>query len=166
MKKPNTGLRQLVDWNAAFWAGIISGTVSLAVSTLLAWRILGSPMVALRLMASILLGSDVMQPPAGDSLGIVLAALFVQFVLSLVFAFITAVVVHRWGLLVSFFGGALLGLALYAINFYSISYFFPWLYQFRSSIFMLAHVAFGAIAGLVYELLEVETFVPVEKEGK
>ena len=64
----------------------------------------------------------------------------------------------------SFVGGAMLGLALYAINFYSISFFFPWLFPLRSWIFMVAHIVFGAFAGVIYELLEVETFVSVGKE--
>lgn len=166
MKKTDTVLRQLVDWNAAFWAGILSGVLALTISAVITWRLLGSPMVAFRIIASVVRGPSVLQPVAGDDAGVILAALFVQLAIALVFALITAVVVHRWGLLVSFVGGGLLGLALYVINFYSISFFFPWLFAYRSWIFMVAHITFGAVAGVIYELLEVETFVPVMAKGK
>jgi hypothetical protein len=59
-------------------------------------------------------------------------------------------------------GGAILGLLLYAINFYTLTFFFPWFFAMRSWPVIVSHIIFGATAGGVYELLEVEEFVPVE----
>ena len=67
--------------------------------------------------------------------------------------------IYRWGLIIGFFGGGLLGLALYVINFYSLSYFFPWFYAYRSWVMVVSHIVFGALAGGLYELLEVEEYV-------
>jgi hypothetical protein len=53
-------------------------------------------------------------------------------------------------------------LAIYAINFFAISYFVPWFFPLRSWILLLSHVLFGALAGGIYELLEEEEFVPVK----
>lgn len=163
MEKAKPKMRQLVDWGAAFWAGVFSGLVSHLSNILLSWYLLDSPWVITRIIASILLSESVLPPPDDFHWGILLAALGVHMALSVLFAFLVAAVVHRWGILVSFMGGALLGLAFYAINFYTMSYFFPWFYTFRSWIFIVAHVLYGAFAGSVYELLEEEEFVPVKE---
>jgi len=155
-------MRQVLDWGAALWAGIISGALVFMLNIILSWIFLGSPWVLVRLTASILLGADVLPPPAGFDLAIFLAALLVQMALSLFYGCLVVFVIFRWGLLVGFLGGAALGLAIYAINFFAISYFFPWFFPMRSWILLLSHALFGALAGGIYELLEEEEFVPVE----
>ncbi len=156
-------MRQVLDWGAALWAGIISGALIFVLNIILSWITLGSPWVYVRLTASIILGEGALPPPAGFDLSIFLAALLVQLVLSVFYGCLVAVVIFRWGLLVGFLGGAALGLAIYVINFFAISYFFPWFFPLRSWIVLLSHVLFGALAGGIYELLEDEEFVPVEK---
>ena len=115
-----------------------------------------------RLVASVLLGKGVLPPPATVTAGTLLAALLVHGLLSVGFACLIAYVFHRWGLLVGILGGALFGLALYFVNFYTVSFFFPWFFPMRSWIMAASHVIFGALAGGIYEALEIEYFVPVE----
>jgi hypothetical protein len=158
-------MRPVVDWSAALWAGVVSGIVFLLANLLLTGLTLGSPWIVLRVLASIVLGSGVLPPPATFNLGIAVVALLVNTVLSILFAGIIALIIHRWGLIVGLLGGAILGLALYAINFYTFSLFFPWFFPFRSWMMVVSHLIFGAAAGGTYELLEVEEFVPVEAES-
>ena len=160
MKNVKIRMRQLVDWGAAFWAGLISGVISFALILIISGIVLGSPWYATRLEASILLGSSILPPPTSFDLGIFVAALFVHLALAILFTFLVAAIVHKFGIVISVIGGALIGLALYGINYYSLSYFFPWFYQFRSWMFLVEHIVFGAIAGGLYELFEVEVFVP------
>jgi len=160
MKNVKTRLRQLVDWGAAFWAGLISGVISFALILIISGIVLGSPWYATRLEGSILLGSNVLPPPTSFDLEIFLVALFIHLVLAVLFTMLVAAIVHKYGIVISVIVGALIGLALYGINYYSLSYFFPWFYQFRSWIFLVEHLVFGAIAGGLYELFEVEAFVP------
>jgi len=160
MKNVKTGMRQLVDWGAAFWAGLISGVVSFALILLISGIVLGSPWYATRLEASILLGSSILPPPTNFDVGIFLVALLVHLVLAVLFTMLVAAIVHKYGIIISLIGGALIGLALYGINYYSLSYFFPWIYQFRSWMFLVEHIVFGALAGGLYELFEVEVYVP------
>jgi hypothetical protein len=155
-------MRPVVDWSAALWAGVISGIVFLLANLLLTALTLGSPWIVLRILASIVLGSRVLPPPATFDLGIAVVALLVNLALSIFFAGLIALIIHRWGLIVGLVGGALLGLALYVINFYTFSFFFPWFFPFRSWMMLVSHLIFGAVAGGTYELLEVEEFVPVE----
>jgi len=158
-------MRQLVDWRAAIWAGAISGVVFLVINMLLTKFYVGSPWVVIRLVASIVMGTRVLPPPADFDATIFVFSLLVHFPLSIAFASIIAAILHRWGLLVGIIGGALFGLALYVINFYTFTFFFPWFFPMRSWIMAVSHAIFGACAGGVYEGLEVEKFVPVEAEA-
>ena len=154
--------RQVVDWSAAFWAGIVSGLLFLIANIVLSAIQLGSPWIIFRILASVVMGSRVLPPPATFDLVSFLVGLVVHLILSVIFAGILAVIIHRWGLLVGVAGGAVFGLALYAINFYTFSYFFPWFFAFKSWMMLVSHLLFGAAAGGVYEALEVEEFVPIE----
>ena len=158
MNATRARIRQVVDWNAALWAGLISGLVFLVVDILLSAAFLGSPWVYMRIIASLVLGSAVLPPPAGFDLSVFLVAVVVQVLLSLVYASLLAVIIHRWGLIVGILGGALYGFTIYLINFYTLSFFFPWFYPYRSWIILWGHVLFGALAGGLYEALEVEKF--------
>ena len=155
-------LRQAVDWRAAIWAGLIGGAAFLAAIIVLPWLALGDRWLGMRIMASVVLGPSAVPPPDAFRIEVGLAALGVCLVLSVVFACVVAFVVHRGGMAAGFVGGALIGLALYAINFYTLSYFAPWLFPLRSWMLLVAHAIYGALVGLTYELLEVERFVPTE----
>lgn len=162
MTKRTSKMRQVVDWRAAFLAGLISGFIFLIVSMALTAKFVGSPWVTPRLIASVVLGARVLPPPASFDGRTFLVSLLVHFALSIGFACAIAFVLHRWGLVVGILGGAALGLALYLINFYTLSFFFPWFFPLRSWILLVGHLLFGALAGGVYEALEVERFEPVE----
>jgi len=155
-------MRQVVDWRAAIWAGIISGVIFLVVNMLLMKIYVGSPWVTVRLVASVALGARALPPPATFDTTIFIVAILVHLPLSIAFASIIATILHRWGLLVGIIGGAIFGLALYAINFYTFTFFFPTFFPMRSWIMAVSHVIFGACAGGIYESLEVEKFVPAE----
>ena len=157
-------MRQLVDWSAAVWAGLIAGTFFLLLILLVTPMVAGGNVwVVLRLLASVVLGSGVLAPPATFSLSALLAGLITHYILSLGYASLLAYIIHRWGLIVGLVGGALLGLALYALNFYTLTFFFPWFFAMRSWPVVLSHIIFGAVAGGVYESLEIEEFVPVDR---
>jgi hypothetical protein len=114
-----------------------------------------------RRVAAIVLGEGVLPPPATFDLTIFLVALLLHLFLSVIYALVLAFIIHRWGLIVGIVGGALFGLALYVVNYYTFSIFFPWFFPVRSWVDVLSHMLFGAVAGGVYEALEVEEFVPV-----
>lgn len=154
-------MRRVMDWSAAVWAGILAGAVFLIVQLVLFPFVTGgSPWVVTRLIAAIVLGQGVLPPPAAFDGLVIVVGLVVHFVLSITFALLLAFIVHRWGLWVGIIGGALFGLALYVINYYTFSLFFPWFFPMRSWIDVVSHVLFGAVAGGVYEGLEKEEFVP------
>lgn len=162
MKNARQTLRQVVDWRATFWAGLLSGAISLALNMFLTQFMLGSPWIFIRMVASIVMGAAVLPPPSTFELPLFVVGLIVHLILSIGFAAILTTIIHRWGLLVGIVGGALFGVGLYGINFFLVSYFFPWFYILRNWMFALSHLVYGALAGGIYELLEVEEFVLVE----
>lgn len=158
-------LRQLVDWRAAVWAGLISGGVFLLLNIVVAPLILGGNHWAMvRLTASIILGESILPPPATFNAVALLAALVSNTGLCLLFGLFAAYVLHRGGIVMGFAGGALLGLALYGISFYTLTLFYPWFFAYRGWVMIANHVILGMLAGGIYEWLEVERFVPV-KDG-
>ncbi len=142
------------DGRAAVIAALTGGAIFLVIAAAVTGASLQDPYIVLRLTGSIVLGSSVVVPNAPLTGTVFAVGLVIHLLLSLVFGVFVAFLIHRWGLLVGIIGGGLLGLALYAINFYTLSYFFPWFYAFRSYLMVTLHFIFGALAGGIYELLD------------
>jgi hypothetical protein len=158
-------MRQVVDWSAALWAGLISGVILLLLNVfLIPYFIGGNPWVMVRLFGSVLLGEAVLAPPATFHLAALVVTVLEHLVLSIVFSVLLAYIIHRGGLITGIVGGALFGLLLYLINFYTLTLIFPWFFAMRNWVFVLNHIIFGALSGSIYELLEVEEFVPMQKD--
>ena len=159
-------MRQLVDWSAAVWAGIVAGSVFLILNvTLIPQYIGGNAWIVLRYIASLVLGTGVLPPPDSADVTALIVAVALNFTLSIIFALFLAMITHQWGLLLGMIIGALFGLALYYINLYTLTFFSPWFFAMNSTLFMLIHILFGLVAGATYEILEVEEFIPVMREA-
>ncbi|QPC82254.1 hypothetical protein G4Y79_21635 [Phototrophicus methaneseepsis] len=156
-------MRQVVDWSAAFWAGLIAGTIFLLLNVFAVPAIIGgSPAVVLNYFASLIMGDSVLANPDTLTATTAIVAIILNFVLSIPFALLLAVIIHRWGIIVGIILGALFGFGLYIINFFISEQIFPWFFAMDTNWFIVTHVIFGALAGGIYEALEVERFVPDE----
>ena len=145
-------IRRQVAWRAIPIAAVVAGTLFLLVNILLMPFVLETdPLLLIRYQASLVLGPDVLVSPTAST---ILVGIITHYLLALIFTFIITIVIHRWGLLVGIMGGALLGLALYCINLYTMTLVFPWFFAINNSVLLLSHVLFGAAAGGVYELLD------------
>lgn len=153
-------MRQVMDWRAAVIAGLLAGALTLLLRMIL-WSVVtgGSVWTPFYHSAAVLLGPARLAPAGAPDLGIVLIGTLLHLFLSLLFTILVAFIVHRWGLLVGIVGGALAGLALYLIDYYGFTYFFPWLFPLRSWLGLIVHIFFGALAGGLYEALERDVFV-------
>ncbi len=161
--KKKIEIRQVMDWSAALWAGIIAGIVFFLLNIFFIPLFLGGNLwIVVRLFASIFLGEGILAPPATFDIIALLVSIISNLVLSIGFTALIAFVLHRWGLFTGIIGGSIFGLAIYLVNFYSLSYFYPWFFAMNSWPFAVTHILFGGIAGGVYELLEVEEFEKVE----
>jgi hypothetical protein len=148
-------LQAHMSWRAIPIAGLIAGTVHLVLTLALTPVFFNvDATLMLRYFGSLVLGSDVLLQNDAATL---IVGVIVHYALSLLFALVIAVVVHRWGLLVGIIGGALLGLAFYGINIYLFTRllgWFDWFYAVATPVLLLSHIAFGAVAGGVYELFD------------
>lgn len=160
MQRVNSTLRLVMDWRAAVIAGIIAG-----ILTMLLWMILvplatgGSLWAPFHHIAAILMGEDVLTPSQSIDLQVVLAGTLTHIFLSVFYSIILAFIIHRWGVVVGIIGGALFGLAIYLINYYTFPAIYPWFYPLRSWIALVGHIFFGAAAGGIYEMLERDIYV-------
>lgn len=146
-------IRRNMVWGAIPTAALAAGTTMLLLNIILNPILDGiDPLFTLRYFASLSLGQDVLIAPTTSAL---LTGLLVHYLLSFVFTFIIGLVVHRWGMMVGLVGGGILGLSFYAINFYTMTLFFPWMYAIAGSLsLIISHLAFGVVAGGVYEYLD------------
>lgn len=155
---------QLVDGSAALRAGLIAGLLYLGIiGGIVPFFVGGNFWVIIRLLASIVLGPGVLAPPATFDPFILFIGLVVHFLLSIVFTLLLAWVTHRWGLITGIVLGGLFGWALYLINIYGMTLWFPWFAVMKHQAFLIAHSVFGMLAGGIYELLEMDDFVHAEK---
>lgn len=163
--KASTEMEQIVDWRSAIIAGLVAGLVFLLAEMIGRAAVTGgSPWITVRYIAAIVMGENVLPPPPTFDAVIFVVALLVNFVLAVIFSMILAAIVHEWEMVVGIVIGALFGLAIYAINYYTFTRFFPWFFPVRNWTDILSHILFGAVAGGVYEALERERFVPVYEE--
>ena len=143
-----------LDWHAYFVAGLVAGLTTLLAALVLCGVVLGEPGFILRVTASLVLGPEVIPVTQGSTAQILLIGLLVHFALSFAYALLIVLVIHRWGLVVGFVGGVLMGVAFYVIDIYALSYFFPWIYPLRNWLLLLTHMILGGLVGVVYELLD------------
>ncbi|HET7009456.1 MAG TPA: hypothetical protein VFI11_01670 [Anaerolineales bacterium] len=143
-----------LDVRAYGIAALTASASSLIAGLLLSGIALGDAAFILRVSASLLMGPSVIPVMAGNPPLVLLAGLLVHFALGFVYAGLIVLVIHRWGMAIGLVGGALLGLALYTIGIYALSYFFPWIYPLRNWILLLIHLILGGLVGVVYELLD------------
>ena len=150
--------RRIPDWRAAAIGGCVAGAVFLALELLAMWAMGRSPWGPPRMIAAIVLGRDALIQPATFDAGIMLAALIVHFVLAIVFAVILAVIMAPFSLdssvgMASLAGG-LFGVAVYLVNFYGMTAFFPWFAEAREWVNFMCHIVFGLVAADTYLRLE------------
>ncbi|MFP3645996.1 hypothetical protein [Paraburkholderia sp. SIMBA_054] len=150
--------RRTPDWRAAVIGGCVAGAVFLVLELLAAWAMGQSPWGPPRMIAAIALGQGTLAQPATFDPGIVTAALVVHFVLSIVFALILVVIMAPFSFDSSVgmasLVGAVFGLAVYLVNFYVMTRWFPWFADARGWISLIAHLVFGLVTADTYLRLE------------
>lgn len=159
-------LRQVVDGRAATYAGLLAGTGFLIGQLFVLPRFEGGNLwVRLRYLASPLFGDSILAPPATYDARALVFGIGLSLAVSFGSALLLALIIHRWGLPVGILGGFLFGSGLYFINFYSLTIWFPWLWALHGTPQWILHVIFGASAGGLYELFEVESFEMIDSTG-
>jgi uncharacterized membrane protein YagU involved in acid resistance len=132
-------------WMDGVWAGLIAGVVFMMMEMLLVWLVQGqSPWGPPRMIAAMIMGEEVLPPPATFSFGIMMVAMMIHFMFSIIYGLIGAWIVHRFDMLAALGIGAVLGFAIYVVNFHIVvPAMFSWFVGARGGISILSHVVFG-----------------------
>lgn len=145
-----------IDTKAAIWSGIIAGLVFVMAEMILIATVAGgSPWGPPRMMAAIVMGTDVLPPPATFDVVITMIGMMIHFVLSIVLAFILGFAISRWrlGTGKAILLGIVFGLIVYLVNFYIFTGLFPWFSNARNAITLVSHLLFGGVLGWVYQAI-------------
>lgn len=136
-------------------AGVVGGVVAgvaylLAQISFTAAMRPGTAAEPLQRMAAMLMGPDTAPPPAEITFTVFGMALIIHFALAMTFGRIVAILAWRRRTVTGILVGALVGLALYAVNFGLIApAAFPWFAGSLRWPTMANHALFGAVAAAV-----------------
>lgn len=146
------------DWAAGAVAGFGAGGVMMVLELL--WSTLvsgGNPWLTSRMVAAMAMGWDVLQSN-GYSLGIVMVALVIHYILGTVLGALLAAIIAPFrfdsSTGMSLLIGAAFGWLLYLFNFYVMVGAFSWFIPLRGWPTLVAHLIFGMVAAVVYRRLE------------
>jgi hypothetical protein len=151
MQSHPSSISRGVSYKAAIWAGLVAGAVFMVLEMIMVPMFGGgSPWGPPRMIAAIVMGPDVLPPPATFDLTILMVAMAVHFVLSIVLAVVLAWIVRGRPMGTALIIGGVFGLAVYLFNFYGMTVVFPWFAMARNWISIFAHVVFGLAAAWSY----------------
>ena len=157
-------LRKVVDWSAALWAGLLSGVIFYILSIVLIPYVYGgNSSIIIRYLSSIVLGEEILPPPATLEISALIISIVSTLLLSIIFTLVLAYIIHRGGIITGVLVGALFGLGLYFINYNTLTIYFEWFYALKNPMNMINHIIFGILAGGLYETFEVEEFELVKE---
>jgi hypothetical protein len=144
-----------IHWRSAALAGIAAGVVA-TLAQIALWWVSSEPLPAIlfrdaRLTAAIIMGREVLPPPATFDGSVMLIATLVHFALSIAYGLALSVFISGLSTPLSLLAGAVFGLSLYAINMYGFTLVFPWFTAARDWITAATHVVFGVIVAAVYK---------------
>jgi len=144
-----------IHWRSAALAGIVAGVVATLVQIALWWAA-SEPLSAMlfrdaRLTAAIVIGRQVLPPPATFDWSIMLVATLVHFALSIAYGLTLSAIISRLSTSLSLLAGAAFGLFLYAINMYGFTYLYPWFAAARDWITATTHIVFGLVIVAIYK---------------
>jgi hypothetical protein len=147
-----------MNWLAAALAGTGAGIIATGVQLALWWAasfpVLQSLLRDTRLTAAIVMGKSVLPPPASFAWDVMTIATLIHFALSVVYGWILGGFISHLSLPRAILAGIVFGLALYVLNMYGFTLAFPWFDAARGWITVIAHVAFGASAAVLYKRLD------------
>jgi hypothetical protein len=144
------------DWTAAAVSGLAAGAVLMVLD--LIWSAIFNahgPWRTSHMIAPIFIGTDTLKATGyAFSVHVVSIALATHYVLGILFGLVIGAIMSQLRLDATLgravAAGAILGMAIYLINFEGVTGFFPWLAELRGRETMAAHVVFGIVAAVLY----------------
>jgi hypothetical protein len=95
-----------------------------------------------------------MASPNTFDLGVIATAVVVHMVLAIIYGIILAFLITRLDIGMAVMAGAIYGLALYAINFYGFTKWFPWFADARDWISIFTHIVQSGLMAYLYKVFD------------
>ena len=144
-----------IHWSAATWASVIAGLVFAALEVVMVPLFQGkSPWAPLHMIGAIALGPGAMASPETFDVGIIATAVVVHIVLAVIYGVILAYIIMKMDMGTAVLVGGVYGLALYFINFYGFTKWFPWFADARDWISIFTHIVQSALVAYFYKVIE------------
>ena len=144
-----------INWSAAIWASIIAGLVFAVLEVAMVPLFQGkSPWAPLHMIGAIAIGPDAMAAPDTFDVGIIATAVVVHMILAIIYGILLAFLIARLDLGMAVIVGVVYGLALYAINFYGFTKWFPWFADARDWISIFTHIVQSGLVAYLYKLFD------------
>jgi hypothetical protein len=143
---------------SAIVAGVLAGIVFMIVEMILVSALGGSPGWAVRSLAALVMGKDVLTSPTVD-VGMVVVALVIHFIRSIPSAIVVALIVHKRPLVQAVPLGALVGAVLYGFIYVFYGAVGPWSQSptqnasLSIAVLLTTYIVFGMSAAVFYKLL-------------
>lgn len=142
------------DWPAAAVAGLAAGAVLMVLELFWSTLVSGeSPWVVSYMISAIVTGPATLQS-TDFSVTVVAVALAAHYVLGVVFGLVLVAIIVPFRLDSTvgmvLLAGAVFGVALYLLNFYGMTRFFPWFAELRGAPTVVTHLIFGVTAAFLY----------------
>jgi hypothetical protein len=145
---------QPLSGKGIFWSGLVAGIIFMMLEMVMVMAFLGnSPWGPPRMIAAMVLGRDVLPPPATFSFAVMMVAMMIHFMLSWVYAFFFAWVFGGIKVATAIMIGAALGFVIYLVNFYGFTAIWPWFADARNWVSIFAHVMFGITLAWTYQVI-------------
>ena len=148
-------MKTSVSFKPIFISGLLAAIVFLMAEMIMLAMSGQSPFGPPRMMAAMVLGKDVLPPPATFDIVIMMVAMIVHVMLSFGFAVVFGLIYGRLtrSLGMAMLVGGVFGLAMYFLNFYVMTSVFPWFEMGRGAINIIGHILFGLVLGGAFHKL-------------
>ena len=141
-------------WKRAVLAGLISGSIYMLLQIVMFPLVGQDPLTLPFLIAAIVLGPDILSATIPSLFNVMASALAIHFLLSLLYAAITGVIIRNMPLATSVLTGGLIGLLVYLINYHFIAAIvFEWFAIARHWVCTTNHIFFGIITAWAFKTL-------------
>lgn len=143
-----------LEWRAIIGAGVIAALAFAVFETLMYAVALGqSPWVPTRMAAAILLGPAALEASGPPGLQVAMAALFVNFVLGILYALILSLIIRGLPQGPAMITGGLFGVLIYLVNFFWFDAVYPWVAEAQNYVSAIGHGLFGFVLAWSYKVL-------------
>jgi len=150
-----------INWSATIWASVIAGLVFAVLEVAMVPLFQGkSPWAPLHMIGAIALGPGAMASPDTFDIGIIATAVVVHMLLAIVYGIVLAYIIMRFDTPMATIIGALYGLALYVINFYGFTKWFPWFADALDWISIFTHMVQSGLMAYLYKVFDRRRVAP------